>query len=184
MNLPNKLTFLRILLLPVIVLLYLIEIKWPTINLLSNAISLKQIILVSIFLIASFTDFLDGYLARSRNLITTFGKFADPIADKLLVNTLFFLLAVDGLVHPIVFIIMLWRDTVVDGIRMLASSEGTVIAAGIYGKMKTVLQMFAIVLVLLDAPFAQIVVWVAAAMSLFSGVQYFYNARHIIFKSV
>ena len=184
MNLPNKLTVIRILLLPIIVLIYLVKIDWPTINLLSTIISVKQILLVTIFLIASFTDFLDGHLARSRNLITTFGKFADPIADKLSVNTLFFLLAIDGLVHPIVFIIMLWRDTVVDGIRMLASSEGTVIAAGIYGKLKTVLQMIAIVLVLLNVPFAQVVVWAAAAMSLFSGVQYFYNARHIIFKSV
>ena len=190
MNTANKLTIFRIVLIPLIVLVYIfpynqfgITIGYFTID--SVILSYKNVAILVLFLIASFTDFLDGYLARSRDMITTFGKFLDPIADKLLVNTLFILFAYEGLVPVVTVLIMIWRDTVVDAIRMLLAQQGMVMAAGYLGKAKTVLQMVAIVLVLLNnlpfelqgIPVASIVVWFATLMSLLSGISYVLQSR-------
>lgn len=190
MNTANKLTIFRIVLIPLIVLVYIfpynqfgITIGYFTID--SVILSYKNVAILVLFLIASFTDFLDGYLARSRDMITTFGKFLDPIADKLLVNTLFILFAREGLVPVVAVLIMIWRDTVVDAIRMLLAQQGMVMAAGYLGKAKTVLQMVAIVLVLLNnlpfelqgIPVASIVVWFATLMSLLSGISYVLQSR-------
>lgn len=190
MNTANKLTIFRIVLIPLIVLVYIfpynqfgITIGYFTID--SVILSYKNVAILVLFLIASFTDFLDGYLARSRDMITTFGKFLDPIADKLLVNTLFILFAYEGLVPVVAVLIMIWRDTVVDAIRMLLAQQGMVMAAGYLGKAKTVLQMVAIVLVLLNnlpfelqgVPVASIVVWFATLMSLLSGISYVLQSR-------
>lgn len=190
MNTANKLTIFRIVLIPLIVLVYIfpynqfgITIGYFTID--SVILSYKNVAILVLFLIASFTDFLDGYLARSRDMITTFGKFLDPIADKLLVNTLFILFAYEGLVPVVAVLIMIWRDTVVDAIRMLLAQQGMVMAAGYLGKAKTVLQMVAIVLVLLNnlpfelqgIPVASIVVWFATLMSLLSGISYVLQSR-------
>lgn len=190
MNTANKLTIFRVVLIPLIVLVYIfpynqfgITIGYFTID--SVILSYKNVAILVLFLIASFTDFLDGYLARSRDMITTFGKFLDPIADKLLVNTLFILFAREGLVPVVAVLIMIWRDTVVDAIRMLLAQQGMVMAAGYLGKAKTVLQMVAIVLVLLNnlpfelqgIPVASIVVWFATLMSLLSGISYVLQSR-------
>jgi len=190
MNTANKLTIFRIVLIPLIVLVYIfpynqfgITVGYFTID--SVILSYKNVAILVLFLIASFTDFLDGYLARSRNMITTFGKFLDPIADKLLVNTLFILFAYEGLVPVVAVLIMIWRDTIVDAIRMLLAQQGMVMAAGYLGKAKTVLQMVAIVLVLLNnlpfelqgIPVASIVVWFATLMSLLSGISYVLQSR-------
>lgn len=190
MNTANKLTIFRIVLIPLIVLVYIfpynqfgISIGYFTID--SVILSYKNVAILVLFLIASFTDFLDGYLARSRDMITTFGKFLDPIADKLLVNTLFILFAYEGLVPVVAVLIMIWRDTIVDAIRMLLAQQGMVMAAGYLGKAKTVLQMVAIVLVLLNnlpfelqgIPVASIVVWFATLMSLLSGISYVLQSR-------
>lgn len=190
MNTANKLTIFRIVLIPLIVLVYIfpynqfgITIGYFTID--SVILSYKNVAILVLFLIASFTDFLDGYLARSRDMITTFGKFLDPIADKLLVNTLFILFAYEGLVPVVAVLIMIWRDTIVDAIRMLLAQQGMVMAAGYLGKAKTVLQMVAIILVLLNnlpfelqgIPVASIVVWFATLMSLLSGISYVLQSR-------
>lgn len=190
MNTANKLTIFRVVLIPLIVLVYIfpynqfgITIGYFTID--SVILSYKNVAILVLFLIASFTDFLDGYLARSRDMITTFGKFLDPIADKLLVNTLFILFAREGLVPVVAVLIMIWRDTIVDAIRMLLAQQGMVMAAGYLGKAKTVLQMVAIVLVLLNnlpfelqgIPVASIVVWFATLMSLLSGISYVLQSR-------
>ena len=139
----------------------------------------------------SFTDFLDGYIARSQNMITTFGKFADPIADKLLVNTMFILFAAQGVIPVVPVLIMIARDTIVDGCRMIASSNGTVVAAGYLGKVKTVSQMLAIILILLNNlpfelyrfPVSDLVLWFAAIVSFVSGVSYFNQMKEYIFES-
>lgn len=190
MNTANKLTIFRVVLIPLIVLVYIfpynqfgITIGYFTID--SVILSYKNVAILVLFLIASFTDFLDGYLARSKDMITTFGKFLDPIADKLLVNTLFILFAREGLVPVVAVLIMIWRDTIVDAIRMLLAQQGMVMAAGYLGKAKTVLQMVAIVLVLLNnlpfelqgIPVASIVVWFATLMSLLSGISYVLQSR-------
>lgn len=196
MNLPNKLTVFRIFLVPVLVLVWLFpyaqfNIAFVEFNIAGVDISLLNIILLIIFAIASLTDMLDGQIARKRNLITTFGKFADPIADKLLVNTTLILLAFDHAIPVLPVVIMLARDTIVDGCRMIASRNGVVVAAGLLGKVKTVSQMVAIILILLnnlpfeiwEMPIADIVLWFAALVSMMSGYSYFIQLKEYIFES-
>ena len=121
----------------------------------ATSLSMVNIVCLIIFAVASITDFLDGYIARKNNLITSFGKFIDPIADKLLVNTSFILLAFNTQVPMVAVLIMIWRDTIVDAIRMMASTKGKVMAAGMLGKAKTVTQMVAIIFAFLNnIPFA------------------------------
>ena len=196
MNLPNRLTIIRIIMIPVIVLIYLFPYAQFGINVQSFdvgfvSISLVNIIVLGLFILTSFTDFLDGYIARSQNMITTFGKFADPIADKLLVNTMFILFAAQGVIPVVPVLIMIARDTIVDGCRMIASSNVTVVAAGYLGKVKTVSQMLAIILILLNNlpfelyrfPVSDLVLWFAAIVSFVSGVSYFNQMKEYIFES-
>ena len=196
MNLPNRLTIIRIIMIPVIVLIYLFPYAQFGINVQSFdvgfvSISLVNIIVLGLFILTSFTDFLDGYIARSQNMITTFGKFADPIADKLLVNTMFILFAAQGVIPVVPVLIMIARDTIVDGCRMIASSNGTVVAAGYLGKVKTVSQMLAIILILLNNlpfelyrfPVSDLVLWFAAIVSFVYGVSYFNQMKEYIFES-
>ena len=196
MNLHNRLTIIRIIMIPVIVLIYLFPYAQFGINVQSFdvgfvSISLVNIIVLGLFILTSFTDFLDGYIARSQNMITTFGKFADPIADKLLVNTMFILFAAQGVIPVVPVLIMIARDTIVDGCRMIASSNGTVVAAGYLGKVKTVSQMLAIILILLNNlpfelyrfPVSDLVLWFAAIVSFVSGVSYFNQMKEYIFES-
>lgn len=196
MNLPNKLSLFRIILVPVIAVLYLLPVEMDGIVLMFQQIEVilnpMDLIVLALFAIASFTDFLDGNIARKRNLVTSFGKFIDPIADKLLVNTMFILFAVHGVVSVVPVIIMIWRDTIVDGLRMNASKSGVVVAAGMAGKLKTVLQMFAIIFLLLqNVPFAffhipltDILVWGATLASVVSGLKYFMELKGIIMETM
>lgn len=196
MNLPNKISIFRILLIPVIVFLYLFPfgdygIVFPVYTVNEITISALNIIILILFAIASITDFIDGYIARKYNLITSFGKFIDPIADKLLVNTLFILLASSGTVSIVPVLLMIWRDTIVDAMRMMSANKGIVVAAGIWGKMKTVFQMVTIIVILLnnipfaffDIPAADILVWVSAIISVYSGIVYFMQAKDVIMES-
>lgn len=196
MNLPNKLSLFRIILVPVIAVLYLLPVEMDGIVLTFQQTEVilnpMDLIVLALFAIASFTDFLDGNIARKRNLVTSFGKFIDPIADKLLVNTMFILFAVHGVVSVVPVIIMIWRDTIVDGLRMNASKSGVVVAAGMAGKLKTVLQMFAIIFLLLqNVPFAffhipltDILVWGATLASVVSGLKYFMELKGIIMETM
>jgi CDP-diacylglycerol--glycerol-3-phosphate 3-phosphatidyltransferase len=196
MNLPNRLTIFRIALIPVIILVYIFPYSQFGIEpktFLFGAVSLSVInlIVLGIYLVAAFTDFLDGNIARKRNMITTFGKFADPIADKLLTTTLFILFASRGIIPVIPVIIMVCRDTIVDGCRMIAATNGVVVAAGYLGKFKTVTQMVSIALILLNnlpfelwgLPVSEVVLWFAAFISLASGIQYFNQMKEYIFES-
>ena len=149
------------------------------------AVSMTALLVLILFAIASFTDYLDGHIARKHNLITSFGKFIDPIADKLLVNTMFILFAVDGVVPAVFVLIMIWRDMLVDGLRMNASAKGKVVAAGMMGQAKTVLKMFALIFLLLNnlpfacvsLPVADILVYAAGAVSVASGAEYFLKLK-------
>jgi CDP-diacylglycerol---glycerol-3-phosphate 3-phosphatidyltransferase len=139
MNLPNKLSIVRMILVPIIVLVMIFpyaqfDIAIPVYNVEFVTISLLNIIVLILFAIASATDFIDGYIARKYNLITSFGKFIDPIADKMLVNTMFILFVFQGIVPVVAVLIMIWRDTIVDGIRMVSSGKGVVVAAAILEK--------------------------------------------------
>jgi len=141
MNLPNKLTLLRVFLIPVFVLFYVFQIPdwsfWVAI----------------VFIVASITDFLDGYLARKMNLVTTFGKFVDPIADKILVLAALLILQ-DAYEIPFwVVLVLLAREFIISGFRLVASSKGVVIAADKSGKLKTFAQMLAIAMILFFGAF-------------------------------
>lgn len=131
MNLPNKLTMLRVLLIPVFMVLIGFE---------------NYLAAVVVFAVASFTDYLDGNIARKRGLVTDFGKFMDPLADKVLTTTAMIYMVAQGLCDPIVLIIIMAREFAVAGVRMIAAETGKVIAANIFGKIKTVLQMIVIML--------------------------------------
>ena len=196
MNLPNRLTVMRIIMIPVIILIAIFPysqfgIEIPMLQFGFVTLSAVNIVMLVLFCIASFTDFLDGYLARKNNLVTTFGKFADPIADKLLVTTMFVLFAAQGTIPVVLVLIMVARDTIVDGIRMIASSNGVVMAAGYLGKLKTVVQMLSIITILLNnlpfelyrLPVSDFLLWFAAFTSLASGISYFNQMREYIFES-
>lgn len=146
MNLPNKLTIFRIILVPIMVLISLLNIQGTFLN-----IPITYWIINLIFIIASFTDHLDGKIARKNNQITTFGKFADPLADKILVLSTMLILVEFNKLPAWIPIIVLAREFVVSGYRLVAVEKGgQVIAANIWGKLKTVTQMIAIILSLLD----------------------------------
>ena len=196
MNLPNRLTIFRIVLIPVIILIYMFPyaqfgIEPMEFTFGSVSLSIVNIVVLAVYLIAAFTDMLDGQIARKRNMQTTFGKFADPIADKLLTTTMFILFVSRGIIPVIPVILMVGRDIIVDGCRMVASVNGKVVAAGMLGKVKTVLQMAVVALILLNnlpfelwrLPASQIMLWFAAFVSVASGVSYFNQMKDDIFES-
>ena len=184
MNLPNKITMFRFVCVIFIVALVLIPNEWIPITIPLINVSLTIFIAFILFVLASISDFLDGHIARKYNLVTNFGKFMDPIADKLLVNSLFILLVNHGPIHipAIIPVVMVARDIVVDVMRLLAVEQGKVVAANIFGKIKTVAQMIALIFILLNNfpfsllpfnfPFALILCYVAMGASLLSGIIY------------
>ena len=180
MNLPNKLTILRMALVPVyLVLLWLSPGKW-----------LVGMAALIVFIAASLTDLYDGKLARKYNLVTNFGKFMDPIADKLLTHTAFIMLTAMGQLNVWPCIIFIAREFVVSGLRLVAVEQGHVIAAGTSGKIKTVLQMAAVIGLNVVGtnfwffgmlnPLAQLIVWAAAVMTLYSMVEYVWQNRAVL----
>ena len=170
MNLPNKLTFLRILLIPV----FMVVLYWGFPG--------AGYVALAIFIIASLTDLLDGKIARARNLVTDFGKFADPLADKMLVTAAMLWFVETGRMPAWALLIVICREFAVSGLRMIASDKGRVIAAGWSGKVKTASTMVCIVLMflvqiqLLDT----LCVWVIVLTTLYSGVEYFAKNKEVI----
>lgn len=192
MNLPNKLTVFRMILVPVIIVVWLLGIPNITINILGSQFHLSHFICAILFIVASLTDMLDGQIARKNNLVTTFGKFMDPIADKLLVNTLLILLCYNHMISVLCVILMIARDLIVDAVRLMAAQKQIVMAAGPLGKIKTVLQMIAIPLLLVNhfplgwLPFdvGTIMIWLATIVSIISGVDYFMKNKDMVFESI
>lgn len=172
MNLPNKLTILRVILIPFFVVFMLFDI---------TGAADKWIALV-IFCVASLTDMLDGKIARKYNLVTDFGKFADPLADKMLVTAALLWFVEIGQMPAWALLIVLVREFAVSGLRMIASDKGRVIAAGWSGKVKTASTMVCIVLMFLPIPgwLNTVCVAVIAITTLYSGVEYFVLNRDII----
>ena len=195
MNLPNKLTVLRLILTFVIIILlvfpfYTIGVQFPTYNMegVSTAIELKYIIAGIVFIIASITDFFDGHIARKYNLITNTGKMLDAIADKALVNSVLIILAVHGFVNVIVPVIIVLRDIIVNAIKMEAASKGVVVAAIGSGKIKTATLMIGLVLTFFyNIPFvflgwrvSDVLLYIACIMSIVSAIQYYRANKEII----
>lgn len=169
MNTPNKLTVLRILLVPVFFAVSYFERGKDV-----------YVYATTIFLIASFTDFLDGYLARKYNLVTDFGKFMDPLADKVLVAASMIWLVQIGRLESFLVVIIVAREYSISILRAIAAGQGIVIAAGKAGKVKTVTQMIGTVLLLLNHPLGLPIMYIAVLATLYSGFEYIYNSRELI----
>ena len=173
MNLPNKLTMFRVILIPFFIVFLLIPItpydKW---------------IALAIFVIASLTDLLDGKIARKYNLVTNFGKFMDPLADKLLVcSSLICLIELDKIPSWMVIIIIA-REFIISGFRLVASDNGVVIAASYFGKFKTTFQMLAVCLMIADLPalhvVTQVVLWIAVILTVVSLIDYLVKNKSVM----
>jgi CDP-diacylglycerol--glycerol-3-phosphate 3-phosphatidyltransferase len=199
MTLPNKLTIGRICAIPAIIIVACI----PYFNTYTvfGGVTIANFINVLIFALASATDFLDGHIARKHNLVTTFGKFADPLADKCLVLTALLILMNNG---SVVFLagtlfnlapmwavsIILLRELIVSGVRLVAAERGEVIAAGWAGKVKTFVTMVAIIFIFLAGihkvvgVIALVLMYASVILTIYSGVEYVYNSRKIIFESI
>lgn len=197
MNLPNKLTIVRMILAIFVILILIFPFDAAGLVLPklfineSIVVDIKYFIAGGLFVIASITDFLDGFIARKYNLVTDFGKVMDAIADKVLVNSVLIILSASGFIHPIIPVIVIIRDSVVNSIKMVAGNHGRVIAAIKSGKIKTICLMCGITLTLFyNLPFelwnvkvSDVLLIVAAILSLISGVQYYYMNKDLLFKN-
>lgn len=184
MNLPNKLTMLRVLLVPVFMVFAAFS-RYGT----ADYNPTFMLVAGVIFTVASITDFLDGYIARKNHLVTDFGKFMDPLADKCLTTAAFIYMVADGVCSPVVLAIILFREFAVAGVRMIAAESGTVIAANMWGKVKTVLQMLTIIFYYFAAALGNptdiagvglitmVLIWLVAAATLLSGCIYLWQNR-------
>lgn len=195
MNTPTKLTFLRIILTIVMIIIlifpfYLVGFNFPQYEVGGIYIRLEYIIAGVVFIVASLTDFLDGYLARKNNQVTDLGKMLDAIADKALVNSALIILAYKGFIPVAIPVIIIFRDTIVDAIKMQASSKGKVVAAIKSGKIKTASMMIGLVLTFFyNLPFefwnirvADFLVYFATIMSIISMIEYFNLNKKLILE--
>lgn len=168
MNLPNKLTVLRVCLIPLFLAALMIE-----------SIPYNIYIALAVFAIASITDWFDGKLARKHNLVTTFGKFLDPLADKMLVMSALCCFTYLDWIDPVAVVIILAREFMVSGLRLVVANEGIVVAAGIWGKLKTAFTMIALVAIMFIMGFSgldtqtfiinEILIWISAVLTIISG---------------
>ncbi|WP_280768912.1 CDP-diacylglycerol--glycerol-3-phosphate 3-phosphatidyltransferase [Salipaludibacillus daqingensis] len=192
MNIPNQITILRILLIPVFMVFLLVPFTWGEIVMLGAEIPLHHFVAAIVFIIAASTDWLDGYYARKHNLVTNMGKFLDPLADKLLITAAFVGLVGLDMFPAWAAVVILSREFAVTGLRLVASGDGEVIAASIWGKWKTVSQIVAaaaillhnIIFELMSIPFDTIMIYVAVILTIFSGVDYFIKNKHVLNKSL
>ena len=195
MNLPNKLTLTRILLVPVFMIFVSLTSLDGIVD--GNFNATFYLLAGIVFAAASFTDYLDGHLARKWHMVTDFGKFADPLADKLLTTVAFIYMMRDGVCSPVVLCIILAREFAVSGLRMVAAGakDGKVIAANMWGKVKTVLQMLSIIFYFFGMAIAAnvswdatvmvvgasvVLCWLVAAVTAISGIKYLWDNRSFI----
>lgn len=197
MNVPNKITICRIMLsiLLLIIMIFPVDkvgINFPEFQIAGKlVIDSKYIICGIIFLIASLTDFLDGYLARKYNMVTDIGKVMDAIADKILVNGVLILLATEGYISPIVPVVIVSRDIVVDSIKMVAGQKSGAVGASMAGKIKTACMLVGITLLFFyDLPFslaniypAKAIIMIATVLSVISGIQYYVKNKKYLFDT-
>ena len=195
MNLANRITMIRIFLTVLLIVLllfpfYMVNIEFPKVLIGTITVDTKYFIVAGLFAIASITDAIDGHIARSRNMVTDFGKMTDAIADKMLVNSSLIILTAQGMVSPAITVIIVLRDTVVDTIKMIAGSKGKVVAAIKSGKIKTTFLMLGIIFTMCyNLPFelfnldiASFLLVLATIFAIISGIQYYIMNKDIIFS--
>lgn len=191
MNLPNKITISRIFLIPLFMIFLLAPIDLGSFDIYNYELPIAHFIGALLFIVAASTDWLDGYYARKYNLVTNFGKFLDPLADKLLMTAALIALVELLLLPAWIAILILSREFAVTGIRLVAAADGQVIAASKLGKWKTVFQIIAVSALMLHNlpfeligfPFATITVWIATILTIISGWDYFVKNKHVVLKS-
>ena len=186
MNLPNRITMSRIFMTILIIGIclfpfYSVGIEIPKYEVSGIVVDLRYIVAGVLFIIAAVTDFIDGHLARSRNIVTDTGKMLDAIADKVLVNSVLIIFAANGFIHPIIAVIYIFRDEVVNAMRMHAAKNGVVVPASITGKIKTFAMMTGLSLMffynlpfeLINIHIDEFLIYFATVMSVVSGIQYY-----------
>jgi CDP-diacylglycerol--glycerol-3-phosphate 3-phosphatidyltransferase len=185
-NLANRITVARIMLVPVI--MFFLQVKFPDIHFEQFSITYNQIIATLIFIIAASTDSLDGYIARKRKLVTNLGKLLDPLADKLLISAVLIYLVELNKIEAWIVIVIIGREFAITGLRQIALLEGMVMAASKLGKWKTGIQITAIISLLINnfpfnfigVPFDLISSWAAVLITVYSGIDYFVKNKHVI----
>jgi len=188
LNLPNKLTVFRIILIPIFIIIMVMPFTWGTVTWVGTSIAITKVVGAIIFAVASLTDLADGKIARKRHLVTNFGKFADPLADKMLVMSAFIILVSFAKVPAWVAAIIVCRELAVTGLRLLiVENDGQVMAAAMPGKIKTTSQMIAIILLILNnvlfaalsIPMAAIMLYICLFFTIYSGIDYFVQNRNV-----
>ncbi|MEQ2526555.1 CDP-diacylglycerol--glycerol-3-phosphate 3-phosphatidyltransferase [Robertmurraya yapensis] len=191
MNLPNKITISRILLIPIFLLVMLVPFSWGDMRFLGADMPITHFVGALIFIFASTTDWVDGYYARKYNMVTNLGKFLDPLADKLLVSAALIVLVQLGMAASWIVILIISREFAVTGLRAILAGEGEIVAANMLGKIKTWAQIVAISALLLHntifemigLPFDLIALWVAMVFTIWSGWDYFNKNKHVFINS-
>lgn len=178
LNVPNTLSLVRVFLAPLVLLFLSLRIETPLPYL--PDVTWGEAIAAVVFIIASITDFFDGYIARRDKLVTTLGKFIDPLADKVLVISAMLALIELNRVPAWIVMVIITREFVVTGLRLVAAAEGVVIAASKGGKLKTVCQIIALIMLILNIPYGMLVMWVAMILTVWSGMDYLIKGSRII----
>lgn len=187
-NLANRITLARISLVPIVMFFLLVRLNLGKFTVLGHTLVVSDLIAALIFIIASATDGLDGYIARSRKMVTNFGKFLDPLADKLLISAVLISLVEMGRLDAWVAIVIISREFAVTGLRAVAAAGGIVIAASKWGKWKTTFQIIAVAALVLNnfpfailgIPFDLIMVYTMVVITIWSGIDYFVKNKHAI----
>ena len=192
MNLPNKITVLRVLLIPIFMLFMLVDFGFSNVVIAGTELNIGHLIGALLFIFASITDWVDGFIARKYDLVTNLGKFLDPLADKLLVSAALIILVEFGIAPSWIVIIIISREFAVTGLRLILAGGGEVVAANQLGKIKTASQIIAISSLLLNniffesigVPFGMIMLYIALVFTIWSGADYFYKNRRVLMESM
>jgi len=180
-NIPNALSLSRVFLAPLVLIFLTFKFTYPVYRAddLDISVTVGDLLAGAVFILAALTDTADGYIARKKGMVTNLGKFIDPLADKILVMAALVALVELHRIPAWIVVVILSREMIVTGVRMVAAAEGIVIAASNAGKLKTVIQIVAITMLIFSLPFGIHVMWAAMLLTVWSGMDYLFNAKDL-----